>query len=131
MENINQVKDVMVGYGKKSPFASFLPGIAGIKGTPIWCYYVNRGQAVVSFGVQDKDHSIMEFYPAHTAYQMVSRTGFRTFIKTEGMIYEPFVKNSSNANMEIHMNTLALLSGSFMNWSIGFLLILTPFLKNF
>ena len=108
MKSMNEVKDVMVGYGKKSPFASFLPGIAGVKGTPIWCYYVNRGQAVVSFGVQDKDHSIMEFYPAHTAYQTVSRTGFRTFIKTEGMIYEPFVKNTSDANMEIHMNTLAI-----------------------
>jgi hypothetical protein len=108
MKNMNEVKDVMKGYGKKSPFASFLPGIAGIKGTPIWCYYVNRGQAVVSFGVQDKDHSIMEFYPAHTAYQNVSRTGFRTFIKTAGMVYEPFVKNTSNADMEIHMNTLTI-----------------------
>ena len=87
MKSVNEVKDVMKGYGKKSPFASFLPGIAGIKGTPIWCYYVNRGQAVVSFGVQDKDHSIMEFYPAHTAYQNVSRTGIRTFIKTAGMVY--------------------------------------------
>ena len=108
MKNMNEVKDVMKGYGKKSPFASFLPGIAGIKGTPIWCYYVNRGQAVVSFGVQDKDHSIMEFYPAHTAYQNVSRTGFRTFIKTNGMVYEPFVKNTANADMEIHMNTLTI-----------------------
>ena len=23
-------------YGKKSPFASFLPGISGVKGIPIW-----------------------------------------------------------------------------------------------
>ena len=40
---------VMDDYGKKSTFASFLPGIAGIRGIPIWCYYVNRGQCVVSF----------------------------------------------------------------------------------
>ncbi len=40
-------------YGKKSSFASFLPGISGVKGIPIWCYYVNRGQGVVSFGVDD------------------------------------------------------------------------------
>ena len=39
---------VMNDYGKKSTFASFLPGIAGIRGIPIWCYYVNRGQCVVS-----------------------------------------------------------------------------------
>ena len=60
---------VMDDYGKKSTFASFLPGIAGIRGIPIWCYYVNRGQCVVSFGVDNKDHAIMEFYPAHQAYQ--------------------------------------------------------------
>ena len=68
-------------YGKKSTFASFLPGISGEKGIPIWCYYVNRGQCVVSFGVDNKDHSIMEFYPAHQAYQIVKTTGFRTFVK--------------------------------------------------
>ncbi len=106
MKKSDTVKDTIRDYGKKTPFASFLPGIAGIKGTPIWCYYVNRGQAVVSFGVQDKDHSIMEFYPAHTAYQNVSRTGFRTFIKTGGLIYEPFIKNTSDPDMEIHMNAL-------------------------
>ena len=66
---------------KKSTFASFLPGISGEKGIPIWCYYVNRGQCVVSFGVDNKDHSIMEFYPAHQAYQNVKTTGFRTFVK--------------------------------------------------
>ncbi len=106
MENKEIVRDTIKGYGKKSPFASFLPGIAGVKGTPIWCYYVNRGQAVVSFGVQDKDHSIMEFYPAHTAYQMVSKTGFRTFIKMDGECFEPFGKPRKNSSMEIHMNAL-------------------------
>ncbi len=100
------VKDTIKDYGKKTPFASFLPGISGIEGTPIWCYYVNRGQAVVSFGVQDKDHSIMEFYPAHTAYQNVSRTGFRTFVKVDGKCYEPFGKPIDDSNMEIHMNAL-------------------------
>ena len=100
------VKDTIRNYGKKTPFASFLPGISGVKGTPIWCYYVNRGQAVVSFGVQDKDHSIMEFYPAHTAYQNVSRTGFRTFVKVDGKCYEPFKKAAKGTDMEIHMNAL-------------------------
>ena len=48
-------------YGKQPEFASFLPGIAGEKGIPIWCYYVNRGQGVVSFGIDNKDHAIMEY----------------------------------------------------------------------
>ncbi len=95
-------------YGKKSTFASFLPGISGIKGTPIWCYYVNRGQGVVSFGVEHKDHAIMEFYPAHQAYQNVKTTGFRTFIKANGMVYEAFADENVPHSMEIAMNTLSV-----------------------
>ena len=63
-KNMAEEKFLIENYGKKSTFASFLPGISGEKGIPIWCYYVNRGQCVVSFGVDNKDHSIMEFYPA-------------------------------------------------------------------
>ena len=81
---------ILENYGKKSTFASFRPGIAGIRGIPSWCYYVNRGQCVVSFGVDNKDHAIMEFYPAHQAYQNVKTTGFRTFIKKDGIVWEPF-----------------------------------------
>ena len=103
-----KVKDVLENYGRKSEFASFLPGIAGLEGIPMWCYLVNRGQAVVSFGVQDKDHGIMEFYPAHTAYQMVSRTGFRTFIKADGKCFEPFKNAKSHTKMTVMMNSLAI-----------------------
>lgn len=102
------VKDEIRDYGRKSAFASFLPGIAGVKGTPIWCYYVNRGQAVVSFGVRDKDNGIMEFYPAHTAYQTVNKTGFRTFIKTEKDFYEPFAKANEENKMTVFMNGLSI-----------------------
>ncbi len=108
MNNTSMVSDIIKDYGRKSPFASFLPGIAGVKGTPIWCYYVNRGQAVVSFGVADKDHSIMEFYPAHTAYQTVTRTGFRTFVRIDGKYFEPFKNPQDESSMEIHMNALFL-----------------------
>lgn len=95
-------------YGKKSPFASFLPGISGVKGIPIWCFYVNRGQGVVSFGVENKDHAIMEFYPAHQAYQTVKVTGFRTFIKKEKEVFEPFHDENITHSMSIAMNGLEL-----------------------
>lgn len=98
----------MEDYGKKSTFASFLPGIAGVFGIPIWCYYVNRGQGVVSFGVDNKDHAIMEFYPAHTAYQNVKRTGFRTFIRKDGAYLEAFADEDVSHKMMIHMNALEL-----------------------
>lgn len=95
-------------YGRKSVFASFLPGISGRKGIPIWCYYVNRGQAVVSFGVEDKDHAIMEFYPAHQAYQNVMRTGFRTFLRVNGQYMEAFGDAEVSHGMTIERNGLKI-----------------------
>lgn len=95
-------------YGKKSAFASFLPGISGVRGIPIWCYYVNRGQGVVSFGLENKDHAIMEFYPAHQAYQNVKKTGFRTFIKKDGSFWEPFREENIPHSMSITMNGLEI-----------------------
>lgn len=99
-----KVKDSIKDYSRKGTFASFLPGIAGIKGIPIWCYYVNRGQAVTSFGVADKDHGIMEFSPAHNSYQMVKRTGFRTFVKAGDIFFEPFYTDNASEEMTIYMN---------------------------
>lgn len=95
-------------YGKKATFSSFLPGISGIRGIPIWCYYVNRGQAVVSFGVENKDKAIMEFYPAHTAYQNVKLTGFRTFLKKDGIVAEAFADENEFHTMDIYKNGLEI-----------------------
>ena len=84
---------VIEDFDEAPPFASFLPGIAGPLGIPLWAFYVNRGQAIASFGVGSKDMPIMEFQPANKAYQTVPYTGFRTFIKVcdaaDGF-YEPF-----------------------------------------
>lgn len=94
-------------YGRRPTFSSFLPGIAGEKGIPLWCYYNNRGQAVCSFGVRDKDHSIMEFSAAHVAYQNVARTGFRTFLTVDGAPQpEPFADGLGT--MHIAPNALDL-----------------------
>ncbi len=95
-------------YEKKSTFASFLPGLAGTKGIPIWCYYVNRGQAVASFGVEDKDHAIMEFFPAHQSYQLVDKQGFRTFVRKNGSYFELFSKEDTKKDMHISMNYLEI-----------------------
>jgi len=101
------------------PFASFLPGIAGPMGIPMWVFYVNRGQAITSFGVESKNCPIMEFQPANKAYQNTTTTGFRTFIKIQRLnqtqTYEPFspwssVDSSSHTvrQMFIGMNELEL-----------------------
>lgn len=97
----------------KSAFASFLPGIAGPLGVPLWAFYVNRGQGMVSFGIQDKDNPIVEFRPANQAYQTVFTHGFRTFIKNEaGEVYEPFTEfrplSPRETGMQIGLNDLIL-----------------------
>lgn len=84
----------VIHYNRASPFSSFLPGIAGPWGIPMWVFYVNRGQGVCSFGVRDKDHAIAEFLPANWAYQLAFRQGFQTFfkIRRNGSLlrHEPF-----------------------------------------
>ncbi|MBU2102910.1 MAG: cellobiose phosphorylase [Candidatus Omnitrophota bacterium] len=78
-------------YNRTAPFSNFLPGIAGAWGVPVWVFYVNRAQGVISFGLQDKDHCIGEFFPANKAYALVSSIGFRTFLKINGATFhEPF-----------------------------------------
>lgn len=101
-------------YGRRPPFSSFLPGVAGERGIPLWCFYVNRGQCIAGFGSRDKSHSIMEFSPAHTAYQRVQSTGFRTFVKVEGQLEEPFADGLGD--MHIDENTLRL---SWKNDAVG------------
>lgn len=95
-------------YGRKPVFASFLPGLSGHKGIPIWSFYCNRGQGITSFGTKDKDNAIMEFYPAHTAYQLVRTHGFRTFIKRDGRVREAFGDDGSRTRMYIGFNTLTI-----------------------
>jgi hypothetical protein len=92
---------VINGYNRAKPFSSFLPGIAGIHGKPMWLFYVNRGQGVASFGVKDKNGAIMEFHPAGRSYQTVPVQGFRTFIKLDdGIVYEPFSFQAGNRKAE-------------------------------
>ncbi|MFA5008779.1 MAG: hypothetical protein WC546_06120 [Candidatus Omnitrophota bacterium] len=82
---------IIKNYNSKHPFSNFLPGVAGAWGVPMWVFYVNRAQGVISFGVKDKDHAITEFFPANNAYCFAPLVGFRTFLKINNRInYEPF-----------------------------------------
>jgi len=85
---------VVEGYNWAAPFSSFLPGIAGKWGIPVWCYYVNRAQCVSSFGVRDKDGQILEFQSFNQACMRIDREGFRTFIRSgDKRIHEAFRRN--------------------------------------
>lgn len=89
---------VVEQYNDQAAFASFLPGIAGVSGRPAWAFYVNRGQAIASFGVRNKDGAFLEFFPADKAYQLTASRGFRTFLKIgdgpSAICHEPFQRNA-------------------------------------
>ncbi len=99
---------VMESYQSKKPFSSFLSGVAGKKGIPIWSFYVNRGQAISSFGVRDKNGQILEFYPANKAYLNTSRIGFRTFIRLNNETYEFFKHQTFKEKMSISPDKLVI-----------------------
>jgi hypothetical protein len=103
---LNQDSEFVIeNYNFAKPFANFFPGIAGKYGIPMWVFYVNRAQAISSFGTKDKDHSILEFFPANKAWQLVSLQGFRTFIKVISgnnlYFYEPFQNGFVNLNFRL------------------------------
>ncbi len=83
------------GFNEARPFSSFLPGIAGEYGKPMWVFYANRGQCISSFGVRGRDGAMLEFHPANKAYALTPLLGFRTFFRFAGhagpTLHEPFL----------------------------------------
>ena len=100
---------VIEDYSHAKLFADFFPGVSGLYGIPMWAFYVNRGQAVSSFGIESKDKAILEFQPANKAYRLSSIQGFRTFLKiSDGKtqkFYEPFA-NSLVSAYKVHQRML-------------------------
>lgn len=112
-------KYIIEDYDERKPFASFLPGVAGVDGIPMWAYYTNRGQGIAGFGVENKDGSIMDFVPANMAYRRTELAGFRTFVKVNQEVHEIFSSSSSDAykrEMIIETNSVSFVEN---NTSIG------------
>ena len=96
-------------YNIQKPFSSFLSGIAGEKGIPMWAYYVNRGQLFSGFGLFHKNNAIMEFFPANQAYENVNQLGFKTFLKHKDIIFECFqVEHALHQSMTIDMHEVKI-----------------------
>lgn len=95
---------VIDDYDRLPAFSSFLPGLAGVKGIPMWTFYTNRGQGMNSFGIDNKGNAIMEFNSANTAFENTTVKGFRTFLTIDGEYYEPFFKYEDDAKRQIRMN---------------------------
>lgn len=107
-------KFVIENYDRQPAFSSFLPGLAGVKGIPIWSFYTNRGQAINSFGIHNKGNAMMEFNSANTAYENTPVKGFRTFVRLDGEFFEPFCSYDRSAvrRMEIEKNVVAVIEES-------------------
>ncbi|MBQ2677155.1 MAG: cellobiose phosphorylase [Clostridia bacterium] len=98
-------------FDKKPPFTSFLPGLAGVHGVPLWTFYSNRGQGITSFGIHSKEHNIMEFEPANISYENTALKGFRTLVRVNGTYFEPFVSYATSGvqrNMVIQQNSFTV-----------------------
>jgi len=109
MFKLNNKDFTIKNYMNQLAFASFLPGIAGKNGIPMWVYYVNRGQAIAGFGIENKDNPIFDFVPANQAYRRTELNGFRTFIRVDGEVHEMFSSRSAfNPEMTIKQNGLTL-----------------------
>ena len=107
----SQGRFIIRSFDQGYPFSSFLPGIGGLLGIPMWVFYSNRGQAITSFGVESKDRPIMEFQPANKAYQLTATLGFRTFLKGDDCFAEPFSpwnKSHPQRQMYIGMNEIEI-----------------------
>ena len=61
--------------------ASFLPGVGGLWGVPMWAFYVNRGQGMATFGIENKEGGLLLFQTAEKSYQATANVGFRTLLK--------------------------------------------------
>lgn len=88
---------------------SFLPGISGKFGKPLWTFYANRGQLLVSFGIRDKNGSIEEFFPANTAYMYERTNGFKTFVKVDGQFHSFFDEPSNTQEMHINKDSISII----------------------
>jgi len=108
-------KFVFDNFSALPTFASFLPGVCGIQGIPLWAFYVNRGQCIASFGIENKDHAIMEFSPAVVAYEDTARKGFRTFVKAGGQCFEPFSQPGAGVTCKMRVNTNSITIEEFRN----------------
>lgn len=107
---LDKDKFVFHDYDRLPAFSSFLPGLAGRKGIPLWVFYTNRGQGINSFGIHNKSNAIMEFNPANTAYENTATKGFRTFLRANGVYFEPFCSYEPGAErmMRIEKNRFEL-----------------------
>lgn len=116
---------VIRGFDRAPAFTSFLPGIAGRLGIPLWAYTVNRGQCISSLGVHHKGNAILEFQPANLAYERAPVNGFRTFLRLNGDCLEPFSPlQEAERTLEISFSSQTIReTGSLYSFEVTYFLL--------
>lgn len=91
---------ILKDFDSIKPMSNFLAGLGGLWGLPMWAFYVNRGQGITAFGIQNKDGAIAKFNTAEKAYLQTPFSGFRTFVKGQRyngkFTHMPFFINSND-----------------------------------
>lgn len=94
---------IIENYDKNKCFSSFLPGIAGKDGIPMWVFYVNRGQCIASFGIENNELAFT--FEPRLSYEFYNdgEVEFKLFSKT--LVKYINKNNSKNINkMEVFIN---------------------------
>ncbi len=99
---------VLEDYQSAKTFSSFLPGIAGEDGRPIWAFFANVGQCMGGFGVNNRETPITPFDSATLAYQNITLKSFRTFIKIDGEVHQPFLKPHHSQTLSINKSNFTI-----------------------
>lgn len=101
-------KFVIEDYLNAPTFASFLPAISGIHGKPTWAFYANVGQCMGGFGVSNRHTPMTPFDSATLAYQNIPLKGFRTFLKIDNKLYNPFKKPTDFQKMIVERTRFSI-----------------------
>lgn len=88
--HFNGDRFVIEDFQKAKSFCSFLPGVSGLDGKPLWAFYASVGQGMGGFGVTSKETPITPFDSANLAYSNIPVKGFRTFLKEDEVLHQPF-----------------------------------------
>ncbi len=103
---------IIHNYQNVKTFSSFLPAIAGVNGKPLWAFYANVGQVMAGFGVDSKDTPITPFDSANLAYMNISTRSFRTFVRVNNKIYQPFFNACEKQTLEIANSDIKIIANS-------------------
>ena len=106
--SFNKDKFIVYNYQNAKTFSNFLPAIAGVDGKPLWAFYANVGQVMAGFGVNNKETPITPFDSANLAYMNLSTRSFRSFVRSDNVLYKPFFEARESQVLELSKTNITI-----------------------